>query len=610
MKAIHLLAAAASALPLLGCASIGGPGEEPIPTTNQDGLVLYCGGLDALLPDERDQGLERAFDLLGDRAYELSTELGASEIPWPALELLFELLACPASLRGGPDDGSTTHSDAHMGPPFYAQLAFEHERPEELAARFADLLSLHAPLPSEPHRTVDGLQVVNLPPGPAWHGVLEGEDGRAFVVGIGDHQTSALGLGSMGLPGGVEPVLAMKADLAQLVPLVARHPEVDEEQLHAILELVGLGPEIGSILAAVGFDEEGGHGSLRVEGYARQLADTTPAVLSPLPPETFHLIPADATWAEAVRVDLSGLLGMVEMLVDQRGADLEGVFAMIEAQIGLHPEYDLLDHLGHTAGGYCSMSTGGGGLTSLVVFLEVAGPHDLWDTLTAVQELVRQWSEGDADGRVALRTWRHGETEAMSLRFPGLPVPVEPSFAISKGWLLAAATPMALVAAIEQQLGEGPDLSDRADFRENGAGELEDLVAFEFSDTGWWVSRGYGLMGLGMSAVANALRSPVDPDREPGLLLPPLSELVRDAHPWVAVARIEGEDYAMRFRFDRSWMVNATAVAGNAGPMILAAMGLGTFALARVAEPAWESGLEAQIEEPPEEVFEFELDDE
>jgi general secretion pathway protein G len=157
-------------------------------------------------------------------------------------------------------------------------------------------------------------------------------------------------------------------------------------------------------------------------------------------------------------------------------------------------------------------------------------------------------------------------------------VPLEPSLALHGGHLFATATPQALVAALDHARRGGDDLLDHPALRASALGDEGDLQSLFFSDTPRLLRAGYGPAVALAAAVANGLRSPADPVREPGLVLPTFAELCAGARPTISWARFEGDDLVTRGEFDRSVAVHVTAMLGwmpsvMGGTLLAGAMG-------------------------------------
>jgi type II secretory pathway pseudopilin PulG len=193
-----------------------------------------------------------------------------------------------------------------------------------------------------------------------------------------------------------------------------------------------------------------------------------------------------------------------------------------------------------------------------VAFVETTAAPRAAQALAGLTQFALSAGASKTEGRVALRAWTHGDVRCSSLVFPGLPVPLEVSFAASADALWVAASRSALQAALDQTQSER-SLLDRGLPPE----ATQESVSFGFFDTAHFLERGYGSASLLAAGLANAVRSPRDPAREPGQVLPPLASLSQDVQPAVSWSRIEGPDLVSRATFERSFAAHGTALAGT-----------------------------------------------
>jgi hypothetical protein len=80
--------------------------------------------------------------------------------------------------------------------------------------------------------------------------------------------------------------------------------------------------------------------------------------------------------------------------------------------------------------------------------------------------------------------------------------------------------------------------------------------------------------------VANAMRSPTDPERDPGLVVPTFNELREGARARLSYGYWRGDDFVSESHTDRSVLVNAASAlgAGSVAAPLIAAMVAGGFA--------------------------------
>jgi hypothetical protein len=245
-----------------------------------------------------------------------------------------------------------------------------------------------------------------------------------------------------------------------------------------------------------------------------------------------------------------------------QGMSIEDIFGMIEQQTGVDVQA-VIGALGDTWAFYLSDATGGGTLLSGVLVVKLNDPGEMQQTITQLSGMFNGAIGGQIDTEaftVQLSQFDHGGTHFTQLRAPGLPVPIEPTIAISGEWLVAGLSAQAAAGAVRQIEQGGPGLAQNASFS-------ADKVAFTkatdlmFIDAARTIRDGYPAMGLLSSALCNAVRSP-HTARDPGLILPPYGELVQGARPLVATSFWDGDDYVTQWTGDRSSLVNAAAVLG------------------------------------------------
>ncbi len=592
------------ALTTAACAAGGREAPEPADPVWLDGagalemdgsaLVIQSGGWDVLFSDPRDAGLMRALALLDERLLELPDELGGGAPPPGTVEFLCEALSVPWTLRVDLDG---------QGPvPIRAEWVFHSasaERASALATRFAGFLALFG-LATTSAENRPELSEVETPAGSLFHGTTDG--GTSFLLAWGEPRAHARNLGTAGLPAGVRPGLVFAFDLGASLGLVENlFPEGAEEaqEFRDMLELVGLQDDVPVRLTFAS-----GHGTDRahiVSRYTnwRTLAEKTGALaVGPIPREALELVPDDATVVSISRSEPTMLLQVLAKLTQ---SDPE-LLARLRAALGIELGADLLEPLGQTFGLYLSDSTGGGDLTSAVFFATVDDEARLAATLDSLAARLNEFAPAEAKGRLRMRSFEHGGTRGFELDFPGLPVPLSPALALSHGHLFLAATPQALAAALDHASGHtgrsgGQAPSWLRHVSRAQLGPTDDLQALLYLDAPRLARSGYGLAALLASAIANGVRSPADPARDPGLVLPPFAELFSGVQPTAMLSRVQGQDLVTVGSGDRSALVHVAATLGWAPTMISGIVLMGT--LATLGAPAAVESLEIESPEDP-----------
>ncbi|QOJ01743.1 MAG: hypothetical protein HRU70_15160 [Phycisphaeraceae bacterium] len=292
--------------------------------------------------------------------------------------------------------------------------------------------------------------------------------------------------------------------------------------------------------------------------------------------EDLRAVPADAVHAHVMRADLTPLIDLLDLVQTQQPM-LSEALDQFRVATGVDFKYDLLDSLGGTVAGYLSDSTGGGGLGSAVLMVTF---KDRARLLAAHQKLIAFANSmlaspemlGEFHRYPRVTPWTHEGAQMFSVRFQGVPVPLEVTWAATDRWLIAGLTPQAVIGAVRQVSGKGDaGLGSVAAV----AGAVKDAggapIYVEYTDTTRTLRDGYTLLTMTGSAIANGLRSPSDPAREPGLVVPPFQDLVKGAVPSVTLAYWRGADLTLTRSADASILVTAGSTLGLASGLLPAA---------------------------------------
>jgi hypothetical protein len=94
------------------------------------------------------------------------------------------------------------------------------------------------------------------------------------------------------------------------------------------------------------------------------------------------------------------------------------------------------------------------------------------------------------------------------------------------------------------------------------------VTSLSFSDTARALPLGYTFASLLGSALANGVRSPLSPDRNPGTLIPTYPELKKGVRANVLYSYWRGDDYLLEMHGDHSVLVNGTAIAGTVSRLL------------------------------------------
>ena len=273
----------------------------------------------------------------------------------------------------------------------------------------------------------------------------------------------------------------------------------------------------------------------------------------------------------------------------------EEMLEQITAMTGVDILSDVLPSIGDTVITYVSDSTGGGSLASQVFLISLADRAKLTAAngklITYVNEQLS--NEETARGYISVRKWSDegsGAAEFYSVRFPGVPIPLEPTYAMTDKHLIIGLSPQAAVAAVRQATGKGgPGIMSNATI----AGALpkgRKLNSFSFSDTSKVLKAGYPYVCAMGSMVGNLVRSRDGQEggkmREPGMIVPTYSELIANVKPQVSYSYWDGKNLVSEWRGDKSMLVNMGAVVGQYSTYwpIIAALAAGGAAAAANAQ--------------------------
>lgn len=558
-------------LPLLqdaGQDSAPPPPVEPL-------LSIHYAGLDALLVDPKDRALREALSMTDERLVEVLREAGQDEVPPGTVELLTGLLGGPVSLTLDFGDEPVPG----LPVPLVAELLVSRDSADAARSvasevvRWFERVGLSLPEPAPGERCA-------LPaPVPMWMGLEAGD----FFVRLGSESgvapASHVGL----LPTGVTPAFAGRVDYGAFLDLMLEMEGVGDTQadeMMAVFDQFGMTDMVYEWALAT--DAERTHLVLNLPGWGRTAGELGLIPTEPITPGFLRSVPADATWMAAFGFDLHGLLEYYQAMLDSLTGGQVDLVAEIERVADIDIEQELIAPFGQQAVVYASDTTGGGGAMSMVMVVELADRAALVKTLERAKDAVNDQLAPVARGYVRYADWSAPGGSFGMLTFPGVPVPFEPTIIVGREHAVLALTPQAALAAIGQIAKPGASVLDNRAFLEQLPGALEGCIGVQFIDTARLLRDGYGTMSLVCSALGNAVRSPLDPGRDPGMILPSFNELCRGAKATVGTVRLVGDDLRTEYRADRSHLVNATGLVGMVynGPVLpLVALGM-TGALA------------------------------
>lgn len=565
---------------------------DPAQGAAQDLFQVRLERMGELCRHPKDQGLARVFGLLQARLAELPGEVpGAPPIDPAWIALAGDLSAAAKSVRFGFKPGADING---MEPPFYMSLSVHNESEAAASALegrvLAVLRSLGAP---EFERGAQGLMALPGTPMPVHFGAT-GSDLRLDVDAAAGGDAAPLALGDELLPKGARALLSMQFDYAPLVAMMME--QIEREDPRAAQLIGGIVQRFGldelSIHLASASDAERSYAVTRFPGFAETLRANGMAVDGTLTTSDFGIVPRDATWASVSKANVAGmfeaLLGLARDAMAMQGMEGDPV-EMIAGMTGFNLRDDFISILGDTYGMYASDTTGGGGMMSTVLFMQVRDAERAIETRERLDEMLNGVAALQMQGYMQVRAWSEDGVDYATMMFPGLPVPMEPTIAITDQWMFVGASSGAAVEAVRQARTPGaPNLLDHPALRAQLPGGIAGIQSLSFQDSARYVRDGYGSMRMVASALANGVRSRLDGMRDAGQVLPPFQELVQGVQATVTVGRTMGNDWVIESRADASMVVSMTALCGwlqSNGVMLalpmLAGVGASQQAIAR-----------------------------
>lgn len=525
-------------------------------------LILDTAALSKMMPDAKDQAMVKALEMIPARVKELPGEI--PDMPPEAAGVINAAMSC-------------------IGKPMRLTVSYDGDLPSGGLFGYGIAVSFlvgDEGVAGEVHKTVSGLLAQSgqriKTSGTRWKGMSDIQAGVG-VVSFGPRQSKdgwryEVVFGTMNdadgaadvlpkMEGGIEPLVRARMDFAGLTPLrdIANQMGAGGEMVTEVVKslegmgLVGTKAMKINYVAGVTKDECVSYSTW--EGAGR-FAKSLHMSQTPLAEADFAAVPADACDVYMARMGEDGfgyLLGSLEQFGPMVGEALEE----FKSHTGVDIKADVLDSLGGTGILYMSDSTGGGGILSATAMLSF---KDRAKASTAMKKLSDAANDLAKDlplpGQyVNIGSWKDGDTEVLTLRFPGVPVPLELSMAMTKSWLILGPTPQGVLAAARQASGKGDGgLMANASFKSRfPAGKK--VLSVGFSDTPRTMKDGYAVVTLVGSAVANMVRSPHGAEREPGLTVPMYNDLARGVKAKVSFSYWNGEDLVNETHSDRSGLV-------------------------------------------------------
>ncbi len=542
-------------------------------------LWFETGDWDAILVSPKDQALKRAIKMLPARLREVKGELPPdAPVPTEALDLAGRLLSSPvrAAFAYNPEQQTGGFFGGGAVLSFLTGAEAEAGKTGSLVNALVKL----SPFKPKESKAFAGMSEVLLPFGTIRGGPRQTAKGWAYDLHVGTMSEPDTILGELDTIAisGVKPYFKARFDAAPLNPLMdfiemmaGDNPQA-ADGIAKIKESGVLGPKGVKGTYLCGYAEDRSVSETRISGLAGA-ATALGMSKTPLTDADLKVIPADAHWGIIGSFESTYLTQQVQSALEL--PDARAAVDQFKQMTGVDPVADLLAPLGGTFALYLADSTGGGGLMSMVVVTGVTDPQKFSGAIGKLTTMANGIlaEEDKAKGYVLVRDWAHESAPGakfQSLSFPGLPVPIEVTYAFAGKWVVAGLTPQAALVAARQAMGKGDGGITTNERIGAAMPKGKSMVSFTFNDPAKTLREGYAVASMAGSALGNLMRTrgKAKEVREPGLVTPPYADLLAGARGQVSWTTWEGDEYVQRSEGDRSQLVDLSMRAGQLMPFL------------------------------------------
>lgn len=568
----------ACALALLAGLCVGAHAQDKAkdaPTPSTPVLVVEHMGLSSMMVDGKDQAFKRALEMITARVDELPGQIpDMSPEASRYINLALRTLARPTRFAATYTSGAPTGGLYNYGFQL-STLMDSKEQAEDL------------------HRSVRTLMdmadiEINLKPSQRFASMVEGPAGIGTLA-MGPRASGAEGqgpwrfethFGTIGDPDGaaatlpavtgMTPMIRGRIDLSGLTPAVKMLQGMAKNEPEA-QEAIEMARGFG-LFGADGVKAHFAAGTTDTHTVSRLVIENAAAHKAqwylndqPLSAESIAAIPADAITATMLRADFDWLNDLINFAKGHE-PDIGDALEDFHEFTGVELQNDLIANIGGAVGFYQAPSTGGGGMLSSVLLVSFKDREKFVAAHDKLVKLAHNLADEHfplGPGHIRFTPWTDQGNTMISLRFNGLPVPLELTYAPLKDWLVISITPQGAMVAARQATGKG----DRGLRSSPTLGPtLESLPAnatgFSVTDTRAKLADGYGIISLVGSAVSNMVRSPHEA-RDPGVIVPTFNELAKDVKPSLTWMHWDDGRFVIESKGDRSMLVNAAASVGG-----------------------------------------------
>ena len=583
------------------------------PTLADSIPVIVCqhDGIDSLMPDDRDAGLRRAVSMLATRIGEIPAEIQRMTPGGPTPEVIdaiHQIIPLVSASFNYPGEWALLDNGINeLGvPDFDARVVMEtgsQDEAEKLKNAIIHIFKMGMPnVTLQPSENNPMLLTFPTPISTLLFGPVN-DQGR-FVIGFdfgGDGlNTDRISLTPPSELGSIHPTYQFHVDGQGVMGVVdffsnmIPDPEVKDK-------IIAFNDTLGD--TKYNIDLAGGYRngeSVSVAKYTNfkllldNLSEQFPGMsnhIGFISNDLLKSVPVDARTVSAANQNLQAILeGVIDSINLQMEANpnnemnVEDMLQNIKMSFGINPMDDFIDLLGSDWASYTADSTGGGGLSSLVFLNKGADTTALEETFVTMENVVNGLAYDKAKGYVRCREWRGdnwrvpGLKAGYTLTFPGLPVPIELSLGLTDDCLIAGFTPQAVQAAVLQCAGKlRGSVLDNPRFKSAAGRHLDHVSKLAFIDYQASIARGYPMAQMIGTALENFVRSPFDPSRDPGIVVPAYAELTHNVHGFMQTTRLNDNDFVQITKSDASWFVNIAGVSGALGitPELIGAGAIG-----------------------------------
>ena len=465
---IHVLAGvAALSSSMLAVATQQESGPAPA-------IAIYSGGIDFLKQSPKDRALYDALVLLEHNGLVLPAEV-ESDMPTGAkegLDLLMDILMSRMSFTLSFNDEAIKQGD--MESAVQLQLTVYGNSgvtPDALGAQMKSFVGGWHNSTSTPVKGHDGLERLEAPV-PVYMGVQEIDGEQAMVLSV-NHlpKTVSRGFGPDGMlpgPGGPGTFMAGVIDFNRMNTMLhtamtmaqmqgASAPGMGPQDAMEMLTRFGMmGPDAMRYEWNVSSTSDGaGHMTAAIRNYRKHfgalLADAA------VSRDDLQMIPEDANSMSVSIFRIPAILDLFASATrtpEGRAVEptpMDMALSMIQGVLGVNLRTQFIDYMGDTMITYRSKTTGGGGLMSGVMLVELSNAEGMKQSMATMRGHLNKLAERQAQGHVRLISWTDATCKDITtLTFPGLPIPIELSMAVCNDMLIMGLSPQAVVAAARQ----------------------------------------------------------------------------------------------------------------------------------------------------------------